>query len=383
MKYIIYTLSLVIIGLLYVLNADSPVIIMQTGQSGYENIHTWAGTQTPIPLPLTITDKAGGSIRISKYFSTQSDLGYGSAVLHNNELAVSWYDHKNRLQGRFTEQWPADMPLPQYFIHRNLQQLIGVDMTNRVRIIDADGVIDYEMRLFSDKPYNIENNTYCHYSEQLNQLLIGFREVYPVSEFEQGYNSYLMLIDPEGNQKFSISFGGWQINGLAAAGNGEYFMIPLHRYDLQNNQFTFRTILLDKTGALISDLPFQHNKAIFNTDAGMVVFFKNEQAWLYDISQKKIIQNYTVSDQNNIFMNAIFLDEKNLFILQEGQVYKEELNWAFQNLVLQIIAIKGSVERIHPLGEIKQISPVLRYDDAKDQLLIGHKNGYQFYTVSN
>ena len=125
----------------------------------------------------------------------------------------------------FPQEWQHDVPLPRYYINRNNNQIFSVDILNRIRFFNSDGKLENEIPLFKNMTYNNENNTYCQYMEQKDQLIIGVKQVYAVSDTEQGYNSYLTLIDFGGNELFSSSFPGWQINGVSASTNGEYFLI--------------------------------------------------------------------------------------------------------------------------------------------------------------
>ena len=383
MKYALIIISILALSSVYFLIADSPVMIMQTQQSGYDNIYTWAGDKNPLALPLSNANKTDTELLRPQYFFSDSRAYYGKVIHNNQQIKVSWYDADNTLQGSFSEEWEPDIPLPRYYINSNRNQIFSVDIYNSIRFFSTDGKPEYEISLFTNMTHNTENNTYCQYIEQQDLLLIGFKQVYPVSELEQGYHSYVTLIDLEGNELFSTGYPGWQINGVSAAENGEYIIIPLHKYELENNQFVFRTIILDNKGETIAELPLQHNKAEFNAEGTLVAFFKNEQAWLYDIEKSKIVQNYSIKAAHKIFISGLFIDEKNIFVLQEGEVYKESSDWAFQNITLNLIDFSGNLLQKQTLDDITQFTPVLKYDRLTQQLFVGHRNGYRYYTINH
>lgn len=383
MKYILIIISILALSSVYFLIADSPVMIMQTQQSGYENVYTWAGDKNPLALPLSNANKSDPELLRPQYFYSDSRAYYGKVIHKNQQITVSWYDADNNLRGRFSEEWESDIPLPRYYINSNRNQIFSVDIYNSIRFFSTDGKPEYEISLFTNMTPNTENNTYCQYIEQQDLLLIGFKQVFPVSELEQGYHSYVTLIDLEGNELFSTGYPGWQINGVSAAENGKYIMIPLHKYELENNQFVFRTIILDRKGETIAELPLQHNKAEFNTEGTLVAFFKNKQAWLYDITKTKIIQDYSIQAAHKIFISGLFIDEKNIFVLQEGEVYKESSDWAYQNITLNLIDFSGNLLQKQTLDNITQFTPVLKYDHLTQQLFVGHRNGYLYYTINH
>ncbi len=383
MKYVLIIISILAVSSAYFLIADSPVMIMQTQQSGYENVYIWAGDKNPIALPLSDANKSETEQLRPQYFFSESRAFYGKVIHNNQKIKVSWYDADNTLQGSFSEEWESDIPLPRYYISSNRNQIFSVDIYNRIRFFGAEGKPEYEISLFTDMNHNTENNTYCQYIGQQDLLLIGFKQVFPVSQIKQGYHSYVTLIDLEGNELFSTGFPGWQINGVSAAENGAYIIIPLHKYELENNQFVFRTIILDNKGETIAELPLQHNKAEFNSDGTLVSFFKNEQAWLYDITKNKIVQDYSIKAAHNIFISGLFIDEKNIFVLQEGEVYKESSDWAFQNITLNLIDFSGNLLQQQTLDDITQFTPVLTYDRLTQQLFVGHRNGYLYYTINH
>ena len=383
MKYILIIISILAVSSVYFLIADSPVMIMHTQQSGYENVYTWAGDKNPLALPLSDANKSETEQLRPQYFFSESRAYYGKVIHNNHQITVSWYDADNSLQGSFSEEWEFDVPLPRYYINNKRNQIFSVDVYNRIRFFGAGGKPEYEISLFTNMNLNTENNTYCQYIGQQDLLLIGFKQVFPVSELEQGYNSYVTLIDLEGNELFSTDFPGWQINGVSAAENGEYIIIPLHKYELENDQFVFRTIILDRKGETIAELPLQHNKAVFNADGTLVAFFKNEQAWLYDIEKNKIIEDYSIQAAHKIFISGLFIDEKNLFVLQEGEVYKESSDWAYQNITLNLIDLSGDLLQKKALDNITQFTPVLKYDRPTQQLFVGHRNGYLYYIINH
>jgi hypothetical protein len=261
--------------------------------------------------------------------------------------------------------------------------VFSVDIFNRIRFYNADGQMKYEIPLYKNIAYNNENNTYCRFIEEKDQLVVGVKQVYPVSDLEQGYNSYLTLIDTDGNELFSLRFPDWQINGVSASHNGDYFLIPLHKYITEKKRFIFRTLLINNHGRIIDDIPLQHNKAVFNNNSSLVTFFKNEQAWLYDIAQNKIISDFKIADSDRIYLTGLFIDDKGILVLQQGEVFKENLNWAFREIKLDLISYEGQLIAEHDIRDITQFTSVLRYDKLNDQLFIGHRTGYQYFTINN
>jgi len=382
MKKILILTGILAIGLIYFVNADAPILVLKSQVTSYQNIQSWIGTDDLVPVPMTTSDDISSQSK-SQYFFSDSRNYYGKMIHNNQQIEVSWYDADHVQHGSLKEEWQHDVPLPRYYINNNITQIISVDILNRVRFFNSKGKLENEIPLFKNLTYNNENNTYCQYMEQKDQLIIGVKQVYSVSDTEQGYNSYLTLIDLDGNELFSISFPEWQINGVSASTNGEYFLIPLHKFVVKDEQFIFRTLLINNQGGVIDDIPLQHNKAVFNINCSFVAFFKNEQAWLYDITKNKIIHDYPIVGSDKIYLSGLFIDEKNLLVLQEGEVYKEDLNWAFREMKLNLINYDGQLIEKHDLKDITQFTPVLKYDAIKGQLFVGHRSGYQYYMINN
>jgi hypothetical protein len=382
MKKILVFASVLAIGLTYFVNANAPVLILKSEVSTYKNVQSWLSTDALVPIPLPTPQEISSQSK-PQYFFSDSRNYYGKMIHNNQQIEVSWYDADHVQHGSLNEEWPHDVPLPRYYINSNNNHIFSIDIFNRIRFFNSDGKIENEIPLFKNLTYNNENNTYCQYMEQMDQLIIGVKQVYAVSDKEQGYNSYLALIDLDGNEIFSISFPGWQINGVSASTNGDYFLIPLHKFVVKDEQFIFRTLLVDNQGRIIDDIPLQHNRAVFNMNGSLAAFFKNEQAWLYDIAKNKIIRDYPIADSDKIYLSGLFIDEKNILVLQEGEVYKEDLNWAFREMKLDLINYDGLLIEQHDLKDITQFTPVLKYDAMKEQLFIGHRAGYQYYRINS
>ncbi len=300
----------------------------------------------------------------------------------DQQIEISWYNIDNSEAGRFTHDWESDIPLPRYYLNSNRNRIFSFDIYNRLRFYDENGTIENEFSLFQNMTYNNENNSFCQFIEQKDLLLVGSKQVYPVSENEQGYNSYLSLIDLDGNELFATQYPGWQLNGISASGSAEHFIIPLHKYEHTGEKFVFRTVVMDNRGNVIADLPLQHNKAIFNENGTLICFFKNEQAWLYDIKANRIIQEYSIKSPERIYLSGLFIDEKNLFVLQEGSVYKEASDWVYKNMALNLIDYNGELIQKKELDDISQFLPVVKFSQQNEQLFIGHRTGYRYYSIN-
>jgi hypothetical protein len=141
-------------------------------------------------------------------------------------------------------------------------------------------------------------------------------------------------------------------------------------------------VLLDNQGTIIDDIPLQHNQAVINRNSTRIAFYKNEKAWLYDIDNNTIIREYPVTNNNKIFISGLFVDEKGILILQEGNVYKDNLNWAFREMTLHLIDFEGELIQQYELKDITQFTSVMKYNPTHDQLFLGHSSGYQYYLLN-
>jgi hypothetical protein len=366
------------LGTFLLLTADAPVLMLIEENTGYSRVTGWVMHKDPLPLRLN-SDEPG----IKPRFISQNSGEYYGKVMHaQNRIDVTWYNGDNAEYGRFSEQWPHDMPLPLYHISPDPDYLLSVDFSNRVRIINRNGNEEKAFQLFTDTEFNTENATFCEFIDQKEQIIVAFRQVLPIDDTRQGYHSYLALVDYSGNEFFNRDFPGWQINGVSAADDGAYFILPLHKYDRDDNSFSFRTVLLDGDGIIVADLPLQHNRAVFSADGTRVLFYKNEQAWLYDIAKNVIINEFRPGSDQNIFMHALFIDEKNLLVVQDGAVYREANNWAYHKIALQVFDTAGKQLQSLDLENLSVYKPALNYDTDANRLVLGHSRGWQKYRIN-
>jgi hypothetical protein len=390
---IIIIVTLISMGTFF-LFADSPVLVLEEQNSQYSAVSTWMVNKNPVPLKLNRADDARSQVQLGNeitekdpktmlsYITQKSGSFYGKILHTQNNIDVTWYDDQNSVYGLFSEEWPHDMPLPMYHIMQNPDYLVSVDFSNRIRVISRQGNEEKTIQLFADVVFNTENATFCDFTDQKEQIIIAFRQVIPVDDTRQGYNSYVTLVDLDGTEYFNLDFPGWQINGVTAADNAIFFIVALHKYDPDDNTFFFRTVILDEKGAIISDLPLQYNRAVFNGDGSRVLFYKNEQAWLYDIRQKSLLGEFNPKSDRNIFMHGLFIDDRNILILQDGEVFREPDNWIYQNMALQVFDAAGEQLQSLDLEDLSVYKPSLHYDTDSHQLFLGHSRGWLKYTIN-
>jgi hypothetical protein len=382
MKYIAIIISMLLIALAIFLTADTPAMLLQSEQSGYKNIYTWLGTENPIALSVQPARQTANRANRPVYFFSDSEEYYGM-VQHNGKiLDISWYDADQKLQAKFSENWDFDIPLPKYHINSRQNSIIRVDITNRIRFYDTTGKIQNEIHLFKNKKYNSENNTFFRHIPQKDYLLIGFKHAFAGDNETGAYTSYVTMIDMAGNELYTQEFAGWQLNGLTISNDGAHVLLPMHTYLVENDQFVFRTVLLDANGNIVAEFPLQHNHAFFNSATNKAVFYKNETAWLLDVANNQIIKRIDVPNQKVIFMNGLFLEEKESLVLQTAEVTGTKQGWAYTNIAVTVLDHKGNPVQELALDNITQFRPVLRYDKNNQQLFIGHSSGYQYYSIN-
>ncbi len=80
MKSVLIIIIVLAFTVTYLLVADSPAITLQLDQPGFENVYTWTGANTPIPLLNSRINKTGFFDAKPRYIFTQSDNYYGKVL---------------------------------------------------------------------------------------------------------------------------------------------------------------------------------------------------------------------------------------------------------------------------------------------------------------
>jgi len=317
------------------------------------------------------------------YFYNESHDIYGKRIFDTENINLTWFDLNDLKIGGFTEKWPYDTPLPVYYIAKDVNYIISIDISSRIRLIDQDGIYRNEFRVFPDSEYDSENAIFCKYIELKDQLLLGLRQIYPINETRQGYTSYLALVNLAGKKIFNLQFDNWQIGDINAAPDGKHLIIPLHNYDPDKDVFKFRSVLIRYDGKIVADFPLQHKSARFNSAGNRVLFLKNEKAWIYDFDKKVLSKPIEKINSNNIFVTGCFIEDKDMFVLQEGEVNKSTSGWTFSDISLQAYDLSGNLLQQKNIDKISIYQPVLRYNQETEQLFLGHSQGWIRFDINN
>lgn len=367
----------VILVAIYLLDAEAPVLNMVQEKAGYILVRDWVGINDPVPIKFASQQ---GNIN-PVIFKAHDQKHFGMLEHREQVITFTWYDLTGDTMGRFSEPWPFDFPLPLLFIIQEGHKVIYLDALNRIRVYNESGSPEKQWRLFESIPYRIENTTFGNYLPVRDELLIGFRQVSSGEEAGPSCNSYITLVDPEGNQRFNREYPTWQINSLSSSEDNQLFAVALYRHDPATDKFEFKSVVLNEKGSVLADLPIQHRKAVFNKNATLVLFYKNSMAYLYDLAAERIIREIASEPVSHIFMTGLFIPDHDVFVMQNGRVERDSLGWAYKDVNLYVYDLSGSEQQKINLNNVIY-QPYIKYDRQGQQLIIGHSSGWQRFAIN-
>ena len=376
---IIYTVLLIILAAsFFLLTADTGYYQLQKESIEYSGVINWLSSEPPTP----VFDRRIGGVEFiekpAKFIYSPGQHYFGTVQHRQARISVEWYTANGNQLGSYQENWQDDMPLPDYSIIDSGNRLLSVDIRSRVRMIGPAGEIESKFTLLPEIPFNTENALFYRYLEQKQWLAAGFRQIMAGDETQDRAISIFVVADLKGKEILRREYPEWQIDAVNASTQGQYFCLALHKFDPGNNDFSFRTLLLNSEGELLADLPYQHHTAEFSPDDNFLVFYENNIAYLYNIRQTKIVQIYP-SAENHIFMKTVFLSENNDFVLQSGVVFKDYAGWAYKDVKISTCNIMGNELDHIELTDHKICQPALWYDASLGQLFIGFSDGWHIY----
>ncbi len=309
--------------------------------------------------------------------------GYFGLQTHNNEeVGFRWFDPEGDPVGQIRETWPFDMALPRYMIDQANQYLLSTDMMNRVRIFSTDGTTVSEDEIFSDYRYNSENSMYTLFIESDRHILAGLTQVYPDKADLPAFRTTLKYFDLEGNTRFELNVEGWQINALESRSDGNLHAVSLYRYDPVENKISFNILMLDGNGNTKDEVGASFRNLVFGGQDNILLLNKNK-ALIYDLRRGQITGTYTLVDPDRILMTADYIEDQNLFILEEGRLREDARDWYYDEIVLKTFDQEFKIGDTILLENLTVYQPILKYDPQNDQLFFGHSSGWIIYQINN
>lgn len=376
MKILYIIIFIILAASLLLLTANTGYYKLQEQSIEYSGVVAWLLSDKPVPV---FTDRMAETRFPDKpaatFYSERQDI-IGVMQHDQNQISVTWFDVAGQQIGSFEEPWLTDLPLPRFSLIDEGRKLLAVDINSRVRLIGPEGLVKSEFRLLPEIPFNTENAVFYRYLARSRRLAFGFRHILP----DNAMNSIFLISDLEGTELVRTEFQNWQIDAVNASPEADIFCLALHKVDIQTDEFYFRTVLLDHQGKFIADLPYQHQSAVFSPEGKLLVFYHNDNAHLYDMSNARILQEFFPAE-NRIFMRTVFLPD-NDFVLQTGSVYRDFYGWAYRDIMLSTHDAAGMRLDQLDLAGHTVYRPALWIDQKTNQLGIGFSDGWQIYQIT-
>jgi len=394
MRVAIIVIALLTIFFIIILSAGQNIYTLQSEKTEFENVITWMKNLKKANQPIPVyTDKIRFttntiSLGTVSYFYSASSTFWGSVQrsgdADNPVLQVQWYDNDGVEVGIFSDKLTYDLPQPVYHVDPLTQRLISVDFLNRVRIISPEGKVLNGFNIRDEYQYHSENI----FSAELvdNSLFTAATEISPRANDAPGYNSYIRIVDLEGETEMSYDLTGWQVRAAKASESGHFFAVSFYRRNTADQTFDFQTLILNRDGVVLNRLPFRFRQAFFSDNTKRILLLDKDSGYLLDISSEEPVSKFKVKDVENLFMSATFLGSSGMLAVEEGKLIAalpgSPTPWAYTNVHIRTFDQKGIELDDRLLEKVKIYTSAIWYNDQSETLFIGHSNGWQLYRVN-
>ena len=380
--------------LLYPVSAGSDLLTLRSEASGFADVRAWIqsadGGQIPLPAGHADIGMEPSILNHTKenFFYIASDLGFGFSHITrkgmDSILKVSWYLNDGKPAGQWQKSWPDDIPLPALRIDPDTGNLIAVDLTNHVRLINKNGLTIKDFTLLDTLHIHTENNAYIDYNGGL--LAAGITEVNPGLASHPDYRTSIQVFTLDDKVIWYKSFPGWRIRSVNSSADGQFVAASFYRKETDQEKYLFRSMVFNAVGKVICDQPLRARQTLFNKKNNRVFFRDKSAGYLIDLTTGKQIAQIQSTDQDRLFLTAVFMSPSEYLAVQEGIAIRrpaENLSgWVYTQISIRAVDESGNEAALLPIDDIEVIKPVLTYDESLYDLFVGHRSGWRIYHLN-
>lgn len=394
MRVAMIIIALLTIVLIFILSAGQNIYTLQSENSEHQNIITWMKnakiSDEPIPVNSQIIRLKKNTISleaVSHFYFPETEF-WGTTQRtgdpDNPELRVRWYDKDGIEIGAFKEKLIYDLPQPVYRVDPRTKNLISIDFLNHVHIISPEGEILSNFKIRPEYQYHSENIISVELADNL--LFSALTEITPNRDGPAKYNSYIRMINLEGETEMAYDLADWQVRSAKASKSGQYFVVSFYQKNTQDQTFEFQTLIIDRDGTVINRIPVRFRQAYFSENDNRLLLMDKDTCYLLDITSEIPVSTFGVKEIGNLFLSAAFLGSSEMLAVQEGKLISgtpgTPTPWAYTNLHIRTFDQKGIEFNDRQLEDIKIYKPAFWYNDESQTLFIGHSTGWQIYHVN-